>query len=131
MPVVLHRSTISEGPGYEVLLIDYGKQLWIGLVESLPKGALAFWSTKSSEREHAAYDVIVDELTKRLALVHRGEENIYDALMFWPTGWDYWGQMIPLPIDNYVSSWEFRRQFSRWNNQVRSDDDGDVKRELP
>ena len=118
MPVILHRSTIKEGPGYDAVLIDSGERLWLGLIESAPDGVFNFWSTKLGESEPTSYRTLISELTRRLRLVHQSKDNVDDALIFWPSGWDYWGGCNPGPISSYTSSREFRRMFSRWNDQV-------------
>jgi hypothetical protein len=90
--------------------------MWLRLNDRHSVGILRFWSTKPCQAQSSSYLLLIDALQDRLANVGRCHQDIYDALQFWLSGWDYWGGGVPVLIEGYLSSDEYKLQLQKIKN---------------
>ena len=102
----------AVGVDYSIVVIDDQERTWLRLTEIPPGKLLWFWSTKTENANRYDYHEIINQLYDRLRLVEQGEMLVYDALRFWPDGWDCWGGGMPQPISSFLQSKDFSAQLT-------------------
>jgi hypothetical protein len=116
---IVYLATISSinHDEYEIEIIDDGERLWLKLSDTHSGNVLRCWSTKPNQGQTPSYILLIDMLRDRLANVGKRHKDIYDALQFWPSGWDYWGGGIPVHLDSYLSSEEHLLQLRKMKSE--------------
>ena len=102
---------------FEIQVIDDGGRLWLKLSDTHSGRIVMFWSTKPDQAETPSYRLLIDLLQDRLANIGKRHPDLYDALEFFPSGWDYWGGGIPVPIERYLSSDEYQSQLQKMKTE--------------
>jgi len=116
MPSLIYLTTIRsvDGGEFEIEVIDDGGRLWLKVSDMhRPRMILQFWSTKPDQAQTPSYRLLIDLLQDRLANIGKLHQDVYDALEFFPSGWDYWGGGTPVLIDGYLSSDEYQSQLQK------------------
>src|SRR5690348_9798708 len=103
MPDLIYLTTIRSVSGgeFDIEVIDDGERLWLKLSDMSSGRIVMFWSTKPDQAETPSYRLLIDLLQDRLANIGKRHLDLYDALEFFPSGWDFWGGGIPVPIERH------------------------------
>jgi hypothetical protein len=120
MPNLIYLTTIRsvDGSEFEVEVIDDSGRLWLKVSDMhRPRRILRFWSTKPDQPQTPSYTLLIDLLQDRLVNIGKLHQDAYDALQFFPSGWDYWADGTPILILRYLSSDEYQSQLQRMKTE--------------
>ena len=110
---ILSRRSVDVGPGYDFLVLTDSRRIWVRVKRSEDGTLLRFWSRDAEETSQDDIGALFEQVEHALNEAATAGVADYNALTFWPPGWELWIG-IPVPISEDYAAPVFQARIAQF-----------------